>query len=123
MRFSEADHTGGYLIQGYEAGLIRVAGQTYHEGLIVTPHQVTPGWGPATASALGAEHIEPLAALDPQVIVLGTGQQQILAVPGIYALAYARGIGIEVMSTGAACRTYNILLGEGRKVVAGLLVI
>ena len=68
-------------------------------------------------------HIDALLELDPQVILLGTGARQIFPAMALLARGLARSIGIEVMDTGAACRTYNILMAEGRQVVAGLLPI
>ncbi|MBK1701744.1 Mth938-like domain-containing protein [Thiococcus pfennigii] len=123
MRFAEADEADGLLIQGYEPGAIRVAGRVYREGLILSPRRLVPGWGPATAARLAPSDIEALLAFDPQVIVLGTGERQVFPAAALLAAAQARRIGIEVMDTGAACRTYNILVGEGRNVVAGLMMI
>lgn len=123
MKFAEADDTGGNLVEGYRPGAIQIAGRTYREGLIVTARHISPGWGPTAATNLAAEHVEALVAFRPQVIVLGTGRVQVFPHPTVYAAAYAQGIGIEIMDTGAACRTFNILVGEGRDVVAGLLML
>lgn len=122
MKFAEADTSGGYLIEAYDAGAIRIAGRVYREGLIVSPRHLQPGWGPASPSDLTLEDIEALISLAPQVVVLGTGTRQVFPDAALFAAAMRRGIGIEVMDTGAACRTYNILMAEGRPVVAGLIV-
>jgi uncharacterized protein len=122
MKFSEADIGGGHRIQGYAPGRIVIDGTSYTTGLILTPERILSGWGPASAAELGEDHIGALVALDPQVIIIGTGARQVFPAPAVYAAAMRCGVGVEVMDTGAACRTYNIVMAEGRKVVAGLMV-
>lgn len=123
MKFSQADPGDGYLIEGYEPGRILIAGNFFVSGLVLTPRRILPAWGPQVAADLTEAHIDALLELDPQVILLGTGVRQIFPAMILMARALTRGIGIEVMDTGAACRTYNILMAEGRQVVAGLLPI
>lgn len=125
MRFSEADNNSGHLIEAYGAEGIRVGGRSFRRGLIVTPSRVEEGWGPARAADLEIAHLDALIGADPsgelQVVILGTGATQVFLHPELHAAVLGRGIGLEVMDTGAACRTYNILVSEGRRVVAGLL--
>jgi uncharacterized protein len=125
MRFSEADDSSGHLIDAYGSDGILIGGRRFTRGLILTPNRIEDGWGPADPADLTLEQIEALLAVDPasppQVVVLGTGARQIFPDPAIYFAVVGRGIGFEVMDTGAACRTYNILATEGRRVVAGLL--
>ena len=121
MRFAETDDRGGNLVQGYGPEGIRIGGKTYRGGLILTPVHIVPDWGPVGADGLAAVHLDVLLALDPEVIILGTGARQVFPAPALYRLPAARGVGIEVMDTGGACRTYNILMAEGRRVVVGLL--
>lgn len=123
MKFAEASTEGGHLIVGYEPGRIVVDGRSYKEGLIVSPERIVPGWGPEIAADLAEKHFEAIVALDPEVIVLGTGKHQVFPEPRVYLAAMQRGVGVEVMDTGAACRTYNILMAEGRRVVAGLIML
>jgi uncharacterized protein len=122
MKFAEALSENGNLILAYEPGRVLVDDRAYTEGLIVTSEHIVPGWGPACAEALAAEHLEAILDLDPQVIILGTGGTQVFPDQRVYLPALQRGLGIEVMDTGAACRTYNILVSEGRKVAAGLIM-
>lgn len=122
MKFSEADTGGGNLIQGYEPGRIRIGDRTYTGGLIVSPARIITGWGPEYPAELVAEHFEVLMELDPQVVIVGTGAQQVFPEPRAYLPVLQRGLGVELMDTGAACRTYNILMSEGRRVAAGLLM-
>ncbi len=122
MKFSEDPGGGIHRIDAYAAGHIVISGRDYCVGLIVSPRRVVEGWGPAEPTELAAQHIAALIELDPQVIVIGTGAHQVFPHPSLYAPAHNRGVGIEVMDTGAACRTYNILVGEGRRVAAGLMM-
>ncbi len=121
MRFAESDDSGGYLIQAYGAEGIRIGARLYTKGLILTPQRIVEGWGPAGPESLDPVHLQPLIDMLPELIVLGTGRTQVFPGPALYAGVLARGIGLEVMDTGAACRTYNILMSEGRRVAAGLL--
>ena len=122
MKFSEDPGGRIHRIDAYAAGHIVVSGRDYGAGLIVSPQRVVEDWGPTDPTGLTAQHIAALLDLDPQVIVIGTGARQVFPHSSLYAQAHERGIGIEVMDTGAACRTYNILVGEGRRVVAGLMI-
>ena len=121
MKFSELETDVGPLIEAYEPGQVRIQGQHYQGSLAVTAGRVLSDWGPAGFDALEPAHFEAIADLAPQVVVLGTGERQRFPDPALYALLLAQGIGIEIMDTGAACRTYNILAGEGRRVVAALI--
>lgn len=122
MKFSEDTEHGTHRIDAYAAGLIRVNGRDYGAGLAVSATKIIEGWGPRTPDGLAAEHIAALLDLDPQVIVIGTGARQVFPRPALFAQANVRGVGLEVMDTGAACRTYNILVGEGRRVAVGLMI-
>jgi uncharacterized protein len=122
MKFAEADPGDGHLINGYAPGRVVVDGRSYREGLIVSPERIVEGWGPAAAGELTVDHIRDLLALEPQVIVIGTGQRQVFPSPAVYAAAMQCGVGVEIMDTGAACRTYNIVMAEGRRIAAGLIV-
>ena len=122
MRFAEADSDGGNLILGYAPGRVLIGNRAYTRGLIVSPETILTPWGPDKAADLAAEHFEALVGTEPQVIIIGTGERQVFPDPRAYAAALQRGLGVEVMDTGAACRTYNILMSEGRKVVAGLVM-
>ena len=123
MRFAEADDSGGYLIAGYGPEGIRVGGRLLGGGLVVTPERLIEDWGPAEPTSLDPGHLQTLIDLEPEVIVLGTGQVQVFPPPELYLRIMALGIGFEVMDTGAACRTYNILMAEGRRVAAALMPI
>ncbi|MEA3640760.1 MAG: Mth938-like domain-containing protein [Lamprobacter sp.] len=121
MKFSEFETDAGPLIEAHEPGQVRIQGQHYQGTLALTAGRILTDWGPAQFEQLTSAHFEVIAALAPQVVVLGTGARQRFPDPALYACLFAQGIGIEIMDTGAACRTYNILAGEGRRVVAALI--
>ncbi len=117
--------TGGQanLIRTYAAGRITVNQDSYTRSLIVLPGQIIADWPPQAFDELAATHLEALVLLRPELLILGTGQRQRFPRAELLAPLAGAGIGWEVMDTGAACRTYNILMGEGRNVAAALLMI
>ena len=121
MRFSEADDSTGYLIEAYGPEGIRVGGRLLTTGLILTPERMIEDWGPSEPAGLDSAHLQALIELEPEVILLGTGPVQVFPEASVYLRVLELGIGFEIMDTGAACRTYNILTSEGRRVAAALL--
>jgi uncharacterized protein len=122
MKFAQIEQSGANLVDAYDQTRIRINGRDYASGLAVTAEAVITDWGPDRIADLDAGHVEALLALQPQVVIIGTGTRQQFPDPALYFGLLERGIGVEIMDTGAACRTYNILVGEGRRVVAGLLL-
>jgi len=121
MRFAP-DNLAGNTNRAYAAGRITVNEEVIVTSVIVTPDRIIHDWLPDSFGDLEPRHIARLEELQPEIIVLGTGG--LLRFPGVEFTAgfLSRGIGIEVMDTHAACRTYNILLSEDRRVVAALLM-
>ena len=78
-------------------------------------------WDATNPCDLSDRQLNPIFELEPEVVLLGTGASQIFLPPELMMRFYGRGIGVEVMTTDAACRTFNVLVSEGRKVVAALL--
>lgn len=99
---------------------IRIAADWYEESVIVTP-QTVELWDVAAADALTDAHFERLAGLGAEVVILGAGARAVFPPPAVTRPLMARRIGLEVMDTAAACRTYNILAGDGRNPVAALI--
>jgi uncharacterized protein len=122
MKLTLDSTAGRNLFTGYGDGYVDVNGARHHENVFVGETQVTPAWFSGTLDALSAEHLEPIAAAKPEIVVLGCGAAFRFPRPEVLAPMYRAGIGVEVMDTKAACRTYNILLSEGRRVVAALIV-
>lgn len=111
------------VIRRYGPGFVVVNDETVTASVVVTPEGLHANWPPQSFGELTAEHCAILAAHQADVILLGTGGQQRLPGRAVMECLAASGAGFEIMSTAAACRTYNVLLNEGRRVVAGLLMI
>jgi uncharacterized protein len=123
MKIHLESGTGQNLIRAYTAGSITINQEVYTASLILTPQQVIADWPPLRFADLTASHLEAVAALQPEVVILGTGARLQFPAPSIIRPLVTAGIGLEVMDTGAACRTYNILMSDGRRVAAALLMI
>ena len=104
-----------------EAG-IRVGEELLQESFILTPDQIYPDWPVHQIQMLTTEHMKDLLELSPELVVLGTGAQQAFPATQILLPLLQRGIGVEVMNTDAACRTFNICVQENRRVVAGFML-
>lgn len=105
---------------GYGRGYVLVNAQRHESALIVMPEQLLP-WGAGSFAALTAEDFAQIAALRPEVVLLGTGETLRFPHPVLTRALVEAQIGLEVMDVQAACRTYNILMAEERKVAAALL--
>jgi uncharacterized protein len=111
-----------HMIRAYAPGEIRVGDGIYHASLIVTAASLIEGWRPTRMDDLQSADLEPILALKPEVLLVGSGVRQQFPDRAILASLYAARIGFEIMDTGAACRTYNVLVAEGRAVAAALIV-
>lgn len=89
---------------------------------VVSPSELQEEWPPRDVASLTADDLAPLLALQPEVILLGTGDRQVFPSAAVLAAGLTRGVGIEVMTNAAAARTFNVLAGESRRVVAGFLL-
>ena len=107
-------------ITAYGDDFVKVNGERRDTSVIVTAEAVKP-WTPASFEALSAEDFQPLADLGVEIVVLGTGPRQRFPHPRLTAALSRARIGVEVMDTKAACRTYNILVAEARKVALALV--
>ncbi|MFN2309794.1 MAG: Mth938-like domain-containing protein [Gammaproteobacteria bacterium] len=123
MRFAEDATTGRFLIRAYGPGQITVNDEVLTRSLIISVERLIRDWAPQGFEELTAEHLRAATALDPEILLLGTGARQRLLHPRLIADLQGQGIGVEVMDTASACRTYNILAGESRRVSAALLMI
>ncbi|MCC6473032.1 MAG: Mth938-like domain-containing protein [Burkholderiales bacterium] len=122
MKLHLATRSTANLFTGYGEDFVTVNERRIERSLVVLPDRLVTDWRPAGFEALNADHIRALAALEPEVILLGTGNRLRFPPPGILRPLTEAGIGVEVMDVPAACRTYNILLSEGRRVAAALLL-
>jgi len=105
---------------GYGDGFVMVNGRRHEQNLIVTPEQLLP-WSAASFDALTEADFDALLDLNPEILLLGTGPKQRFPHPRLTRSLAARRIGVEAMDLQAACRTFNILMAEERRVAAALL--
>jgi uncharacterized protein len=108
------------LVRRYDAGVIVIGEQRITRPCIVTPQQLLLDWSASSIFELSESQLEPLLAPRADIVLLGAGEIQQQPGAAIRAAFRARGIALECMSLGAACRTYNILASEARSVLAGL---
>ncbi|MDP1707491.1 MAG: MTH938/NDUFAF3 family protein [Gammaproteobacteria bacterium] len=133
MQLSQATGTDRYTIHSYSDGGICILHststgvsplpETLHQSLVLTPSRLIRNWPPQQFDALATAHFAILDELQPEVLLLGCGPHQRFLPPGLQAHLAQRGIPVELMNTGAACRTYNILASDGRNIAAALLMI
>jgi uncharacterized protein len=121
MRFTQDSSSGTNVIRAYGAGELKINDAVFRGPVIVSSSAIVPGPSIGSADELDAAHAPPILALEPEVVLLGTGARQTFPA-AIFGAQFLRvGIGFEVMDTGAACRTFNVLVAEQRQVVALLL--
>lgn len=118
----ENGDAAAYRIRGYEPGRVTINDRVIETSTIVTPDKLYADWPPSRFEQLEIEHITAVIELSPEIVLLGTGQRQHFPARNIMLSLLERGIGLEVMDTGSACRTYNILMSEGRRVAAALII-
>lgn len=121
MKLTDETQRGTNFIRAYAPGEIRVGEQAIRTNCVVTADRILD-WAPQSVAALTIADLEPILALTPEIVILGTGATQEFPPSELLGAILSRGVGCEVMTTGAACRTYNVLVGEDRKVAAALLV-
>ncbi|MDD2914948.1 MAG: Mth938-like domain-containing protein [Gallionella sp.] len=115
-------HSGtAKLFTAHSADHVMVNGERFDHSIAVLAEEVRSDWNAAGFDALSEAHFAYFLALKPDVLLLGTGARQRFPHPRLYRVLTDAGIGVECMTTPAACRTYNILVAEGRKVVAAIL--
>jgi uncharacterized protein len=122
MKFQPESASGVNVVSRHQPGCVWV-GPTAYEHALLLPWTGTPeNWGLADFEGLTAAHFERIAALSPEVVIFGSGPRIRFPHPSLTRALIERRIGIETMDTAAACRTYNVLVTEGRSVVAALMI-
>ena len=122
MKFHVSDAAGQNRFTGYGEGYVSVNHQRFEHSIVVSPSHDVARWDVAGFEALTAADFEKLLELSPEIVIVGTGDTLRFPHPQVTSGLVTRSIGVEVMDTRAACRTYNILIAEGRAVVAALLI-
>lgn len=110
------------LFTGHGTDYIAINGQRFHQAMVVMAEGVRSDWTPSGFDGLSAVHFDYFLEMKPDVLLLGTGAKQHFARPELFSGLIRAGIAVEFMDTPAACRTYNILVAEDRKVVAAVLL-
>ena len=122
MKFTQQPTSGINLIRRYGADFITLGEEDIRTSCLVTAATLDRSWPPRTIEELEMQHLAPLFELAPEVVVLATGVRQKFPRAALRAEFATRRIGLEVMEIGAACRTYNVLVGEERRVLAAILL-
>lgn len=124
MQLSEDKAVGDYIIHSYGEGFVKVNEATLTRSFIVAPAGLLSTWEVYSINDLNDCTVQPLLTLDPHLnlILLGTGKTVRFPSPVLLTSFYERGIGVEIMTTPAACRTYSLLLSEGRRFVCGIIL-
>jgi uncharacterized protein len=110
------------LIRSYSDSELRIGARRVDRSCIVTAERLITEWPPGVFAELAAAHLEVIFALSPEVVLLATGTVQRFASAPVRAEFARRGVGLEVMQLGAACRTFNVLVQEERRVAAALFL-
>lgn len=111
-----------YAVQAYSDTQIQIDSVIYQDNLIVCAQGINLKWELTTVSELDEDSLAPLLAYNPEIIIIGHNSRGKFAPPAMTQLLNSQRIGLECMSIGAACRTYNVLLSENRKVVLGTIL-
>jgi uncharacterized protein len=122
MKLQATPFDGQNTFTAYGAGYASVNSVRHSGNLIVLPDRLIPAWTQATSETLAIADFELLAGLDAEIILLGTGDRLRFPRPELLRPLMAARKGLETMDLAAACRTYNVLISEGRRVAAALLV-
>ncbi|MFL6578294.1 MAG: Mth938-like domain-containing protein [Povalibacter sp.] len=122
MKLTDNSRAAINVVRAYAPGEIRVGEEVIRQSFLLSADRLVTDWRPQSVTELRIEDLQPIFELDPEIVVLGSGTRQKFPEHSLLAQILSRGIGCEVMDTGAACRTYNVLVSEDRRAVAALFV-
>jgi uncharacterized protein len=122
MKLHQDSRGEQFSIRAYTDSNVTVNEDIYTRPLVITAEKLLSDWSAPCFAELDTPHLRELKDLDMEILLLGTGVRQRFPAPRLLVALQEHGIGIEVMTTPAACRTYNILLAEGRAVAAALFI-
>lgn len=111
-----------FQIRAYQPGFIQVNETVYKQSIIITAQKLITDWPPQHISELNATHFDEILKLFPTILLIGTGEKLEFPPVATYGQLINAGIGVEVMNTSAACRTYSALTAENRDVAAALIL-
>jgi len=110
-----------FFIRSVSAAGIRVDQEVFVSPFIISGQKIVPQWDVESVEDINEESLQAIFDLEPEVILIGTGDKQVFLPPATQVHFFRRNLGFEVMTTDAACRTFNVLAAEGRHVVAALI--
>ncbi len=122
MKLQSDPHSGANTITGYGDGYVEINKTPYAHAVVLSSDGAISEWSPQSFDDLEAHHFSQLVDLKPELIIIGTGKRQRFPKPELLKALISAKIGFEIMDSQAACRTYNILVGEGRQVLLALIV-
>ena len=122
MKLQSDPHSGANSITGYGDGYIEINKIPYSHAVLLSSDGEILEWAVKSFDELSPADFSQMAALKPELIIVGTGKRQRFPKPELLKTLIEAKIGFEVMDSQAACRTYNILVGEGRQVLLALIV-
>lgn len=134
MRFSPDSDFGSYTIRSYQGGQVIVIPPSatgeppavkellLTRSFVISPSRLIQNWPPQSLAELTFRHLDAIFEQKPELVILGTGKVLQFPGPVISRVLNEKGIGVEIMDTAAACRTYNVLMHEGREVVAAVII-
>ncbi|WP_063574178.1 MULTISPECIES: Mth938-like domain-containing protein [Luteibacter] len=117
------EHPGEYLfVRRVGANTVTIVDRDFHKSLLLTPEKVVEDWPVTDAKQLTLADVALIADLKPELVIIGTGERQVFPPAEVMAGFLRQGIGVEAMTNGSAARTYSLLAGEGRKVLAAFIL-
>ncbi len=122
MQLTQENPDFTYVLRGASEAGVLVNQETLTRSFLLTPNRIVQDWRPTSAADLTPDDMLALLELEPALVLLGTGPRQRFPSAAAMAALLTRGIGIEVMDSGAAARTFNVVATEGRKVVVAFLL-
>jgi len=111
-----------FQIKAYKPGCIQINDEIIRKSIVISPNQLIKNWAPQSADQLTSTDLNLLVPFKPDILLIGTGEKMVILPIEMYGALINYGIGVEVMNTSAACRTFNALSAEDRNVVAALIV-
>lgn len=122
MKLQSDPHSGANTITGYGDGYVEINKTPYAHAVLLSSDSAISNWSAQTFDSLEASHFSQMVDLKPELVLIGTGTRQRFPKPELLKALVQAKIGFEIMNSQAACRTYNILVGEGRQVLLALIV-
>jgi uncharacterized protein len=122
MPLAEEIVTSRYRITAYSSDSVTINEVVYRDSLVLSANAIHSPWEVTGIDQIDAASLDPITRLNPEVVLLGTGERQSFPDAKIFAMFGQQGVGLEVMDNGALCRTFNILVAEDRVVVAAILL-